>query len=99
MSFGSISLIATRTSLAFWVYFFCIVPVFSFSILIDVIQLKLCHSNFLLAAAVVPEFVSGLHKVAAVEGKSARFECEVSGQPKPDIQWSVHVDCSIVYSD
>lgn len=38
-------------------------------------------------AAVVPEFTSGLRKVAAVEGKTARFECEVSGQPKPDIQW------------
>nr|KAG5709145.1 hypothetical protein BaRGS_028601 [Batillaria attramentaria] len=38
-------------------------------------------------AAVVPEFTSGLRKVAAVEGKSARFECEVTGQPKPDIQW------------
>ena len=73
--------------------------IFSFSIFVDVIQLKLCYSNFLLAAAVVPEFASGLHKVAAVEGKSARFECEVSGQPKPDIQWSVHVDCYIVCSD
>ena len=39
----------------------------------------------------VPEFVSGLRKAAAVEGKSARFECEVSGQPKPDIQWSVSI--------
>ncbi|XP_070200689.1 twitchin-like isoform X4 [Littorina saxatilis] len=38
-------------------------------------------------AAVVPEFTSGLRKVQAVQGKSARFECVVSGQPKPDIQW------------
>ncbi|KAL8579176.1 hypothetical protein ACOMHN_010760 [Nucella lapillus] len=38
-------------------------------------------------AAVVPEFTQGLRKMAAVEGKTARFECEVSGQPKPDVQW------------
>ncbi|XP_071104533.1 twitchin-like isoform X3 [Haliotis cracherodii] len=38
-------------------------------------------------AAVIPEFTSGLRKVQAVQGKSARFECEVSGTPKPDIQW------------
>ncbi|CAL1540886.1 unnamed protein product, partial [Lymnaea stagnalis] len=38
-------------------------------------------------AADVPEFTSGLRKLQAVEGKSARFECEVSGNPKPDIQW------------
>ncbi|XP_059156398.1 twitchin-like isoform X4 [Physella acuta] len=38
-------------------------------------------------AADIPEFTSGLRKVQAVEGKSARFECDVSGNPKPDIQW------------
>ncbi|KAK3703484.1 hypothetical protein RRG08_024788 [Elysia crispata] len=38
-------------------------------------------------AAEVPEFISGLKKVQAVEGKSARFECTVAGNPKPDIQW------------
>ncbi|GFR58139.1 twitchin [Elysia marginata] len=38
-------------------------------------------------AAEVPEFTSGLKKVQAVEGKSARFECTVAGNPKPDIQW------------
>ncbi|KAL8565325.1 hypothetical protein ACOMHN_029021 [Nucella lapillus] len=38
-------------------------------------------------AAVTPEFTTGLRKMAAVEGKTARFECEVSGQPPPDIQW------------
>ncbi|XP_076471204.1 twitchin-like [Babylonia areolata] len=38
-------------------------------------------------AAVVPEFHAGLRKIAAVEGKTARFECEVSGQPPPDVVW------------
>ncbi|XP_055900297.1 twitchin-like isoform X6 [Biomphalaria glabrata] len=38
-------------------------------------------------AAEVPEFTSGLRKIQAVEGRTARFECEVSGNPKPDIQW------------
>uniref|UniRef100_A0A0B7BN15 Uncharacterized protein n=1 Tax=Arion vulgaris TaxID=1028688 RepID=A0A0B7BN15_9EUPU len=38
-------------------------------------------------AAEIPEFTMGLRKVQAVQGKSARFECDVSGNPKPDIQW------------
>ncbi|CAG5133824.1 unnamed protein product, partial [Candidula unifasciata] len=38
-------------------------------------------------AAKIPEFTSGLRKVQAVEGGSAWFECTVSGNPKPDVQW------------
>ncbi|ESO91797.1 hypothetical protein LOTGIDRAFT_121777 [Lottia gigantea] len=38
-------------------------------------------------AAVTPEFVSTLRMVQAVEGKTARFECDVKGSPKPEIQW------------
>ncbi|XP_071120619.1 twitchin-like isoform X18 [Mytilus edulis] len=38
-------------------------------------------------AAVIPEFSSGLRKCHAQQGKSAKFECEVSGKPSPDIQW------------
>lgn len=40
-----------------------------------------------LTAATIPEFVSGLKKCHAQQGKSAKFECEVSGSPTPDIQW------------
>ncbi|XP_052800015.1 twitchin-like isoform X4 [Mya arenaria] len=38
-------------------------------------------------AAVVPEFTQGLRKAHAVEGKTARFECAVTGTPKPEISW------------
>ncbi|KAH3877135.1 hypothetical protein DPMN_000992 [Dreissena polymorpha] len=41
------------------------------------------------AAAVVPEFTQPLRKVHAVEGKTARFECAVTGTPVPEIQWYV----------
>jgi len=38
-------------------------------------------------AAVIPEIVQPLRKAHAVEGKSARFECEITGTPKPEITW------------
>ena len=42
---------------------------------------------FLFSAAVVPEFSIGIKKMQVEEGKSAKFECEVRGTPKPEVQW------------
>ena len=41
----------------------------------------------MITAASLPEFASTLHKVEAVEGKTAKFEVEVRGQPTPEITW------------
>lgn len=38
-------------------------------------------------AAISPEFGQTLRKVSAVEGRTAKFECSVTGTPKPDISW------------
>ena len=38
-------------------------------------------------AARVPEFLTGLKPVQAVQGRQARFEVEVDGQPPPTITW------------
>ncbi|XP_064634017.1 twitchin-like isoform X9 [Lineus longissimus] len=38
-------------------------------------------------AAKLPEFVSGLKKTTCNEGKNAKFECEILGEPKPTITW------------
>lgn len=43
--------------------------------------------NFLFLVATPPEIVRGLTNVAGEEGKSVRFECEITGVPKPDIRW------------
>lgn len=34
-----------------------------------------------------PEIISPLKNISAESGKSARLECEISGNPKPDIKW------------
>lgn len=41
-------------------------------------------------AAKLPEFVSGLRPVTAVQGRTAKFEVEVDGHPAPEITWSVN---------
>ncbi|KAK3103159.1 hypothetical protein FSP39_016894 [Pinctada imbricata] len=38
-------------------------------------------------AAVIPEFSVGMKKMTVEQGKNARFECEVTGTPKPEVQW------------
>ncbi|XP_069132542.1 twitchin-like isoform X10 [Argopecten irradians] len=38
-------------------------------------------------AAVLPEFVHPLRKSQCVAGKTARFEVEVTGTPKPEVSW------------
>ncbi|XP_061166987.1 twitchin-like isoform X9 [Saccostrea echinata] len=38
-------------------------------------------------AAVAPEIVEGLRDIQTVAGKNATFELEVSGNPKPEVQW------------
>ncbi|XP_021346443.1 twitchin-like isoform X8 [Mizuhopecten yessoensis] len=38
-------------------------------------------------AAILPEFVTGLRKSQCVAGKTARFEVEITGTPKPDVTW------------
>ena len=52
---------------------------------------KNCHCKYFLilffSAAIIPEFTSGLRKCHAQQGKNAKFECEVSGTPAPDVQW------------
>ncbi len=35
----------------------------------------------------MPEFTSGLRPVQAVQGRNAKFEVEVDGQPPPTITW------------
>lgn len=39
------------------------------------------------SAGTAPNIASGLEKVQAAEGRSARFEIEVDGQPPPEISW------------
>lgn len=42
---------------------------------------------YFVTAAVVPEIVQGLKKTTCAQGKSARFEVKVHGQPAPEITW------------
>lgn len=44
---------------------------------------------YLHLAAIIPEFEEGLRKAQVVEGRNARFECEVTGTPKPEVTWYV----------
>ena len=44
-------------------------------------------------AAIIPEFQEGLKKAHVVEGRNARFECEVTGTPRPDVSWYVEYYC------
>lgn len=39
------------------------------------------------AAAVAPEITQGLRDIQTVAGKTATFELEVTGNPKPEVQW------------
>ena len=43
--------------------------------------------SLILAAARAPEFLSGLRDVQAVQGRQARLEVRVDGQPPPTITW------------
>ncbi|XP_023931299.1 twitchin isoform X3 [Lingula anatina] len=38
-------------------------------------------------AAVIPEFTSPLRTVQATEGKTAEFQCTITGSPKPEVTW------------
>ena len=38
-------------------------------------------------AAVAPEITQGLRDIQTVAGKTATFELEVTGNPKPEVQW------------
>ena len=57
-------------------------------------------------AATAPDFLKKLHDCDGNEGKSIRLEAEVSGSPKPDVEWSVkfclftvfHVENGCFYS-
>ena len=42
---------------------------------------------FFFLAAIIPEFQETLRKAQVVEGKNARFECEVIGTPRPEVSW------------
>ena len=43
--------------------------------------------SLILTAARAPEFLSGLRDVQAVQGRQARLEVRVDGQPPPTITW------------
>jgi len=38
-------------------------------------------------AATVPQIVQGLKKLTCAQGKAARFEAVIHGQPAPEITW------------
>jgi len=40
-----------------------------------------------LTAATVPQIVQGLKKITCAQGKAARFEAVIHGQPAPEITW------------
>lgn len=46
-----------------------------------------------------PEFTQTLSRTIVVEGGTAKFECKVSGNPQPEIQWweSAGLACSALY--
>ena len=45
---------------------------------------------FFVLAAKLPEIKSHIKPCTAVQGKSARFEVEIDGQPPPEISWYVN---------
>ena len=42
----------------------------------------------MLTAATVPQIVEGLKKLTCAQGKAARFEAVIRGQPPPEVTWS-----------
>lgn len=49
--------------------------------------LSKCYLFFYFLAQTVPGFVAGLKPMVATQGRTARFEVEVSGNPSPNITW------------
>lgn len=39
------------------------------------------------SVSTAPEIVHGLENVAGEEGRSVRFDCEITGSPRPEIRW------------
>jgi len=48
---------------------------------------KLKCNDGVLTAATVPEIAQGLKKITCAQGKAARFEAVIHGQPPPQITW------------
>ena len=44
-------------------------------------------SVFSLPAARLPQFVAPMQDCKAVEGRAAKFEVTIEGQPKPEVTW------------
>jgi len=40
-----------------------------------------------LTAATVPQIIEGLKKITCAQGKAARFEAVIRGQPAPVVTW------------
>jgi len=48
---------------------------------------KLTCADIVPTAATVPQIMQGLKKVTCSQGKAARFEAVIHGQPTPEITW------------
>lgn len=51
------------------------------------LQNMLYKMIYFLVAAIAPEISQSLRDVQTVAGKNATFELEVTGNPKPEVQW------------
>jgi len=48
---------------------------------------KLKCNGVVLTAATMPQIAEGLKKITCAQGKAARFEAVIHGQPAPQITW------------
>lgn len=56
----------------------------------------MCDSGVVLTAATVPQIMQGLKKITCSQGKAARFEAVIHGQPTPEITWFDYYTLSVV---
>uniref|UniRef100_A0A673GPF5 non-specific serine/threonine protein kinase n=1 Tax=Sinocyclocheilus rhinocerous TaxID=307959 RepID=A0A673GPF5_9TELE len=58
----------------------------------------ICTANLLVIPSKKPNFTQKLEALETTEGRSAQFDCKVSGSPPPEVTWS-HCEQPVVESD
>ncbi|KTG01856.1 hypothetical protein cypCar_00017645 [Cyprinus carpio] len=58
----------------------------------------ICTANLLVIPSKEPLFTRKLEALEATEGRSAQFDCKVSGSPPPEVNWT-HCEQPVVESD
>ena len=51
------------------------------------LKIGMSYAFCVFLAARLPEFVTSLQDVKAVQGRAAKFEVVIEGQPKPEVTW------------